>query len=376
MGLYDKFDRYAPQMIADLMHDFGLKDFQAAAFPGQTAAESRWMTDIIEDGAIAKGWRGGTEWFQWTGTRRRQLETWQKRIGYPSESYELNYSFLFRELKGPERRVLNALRQAETIEAATEIVCRQFERPADPDASMRLRIRGAQRALEKYRADPSAYQPTKWKTDTTAIPGLEKPVPRHNLPSTVPAQPDIASILQHLGPLLTGVGGVAMGPGGVVLAELAKAVARAAVNPATPIQPAEAPVVTAEVVKELQQSPEFQHVTNTETHWWQQRSKWAAIIGVATAVLTPALKLAGVNFILSPDLADAFASVLAAVGSAWAAYLAYRAGTAKRPLFAREPEKPDTSLLLAREIAALQKKVADLQAADTARFLATSHDPQ
>lgn len=363
MGLYDKFDRYAPQMIADLMHDFGLKDFQAAAFPGQTAAESRWMTDIIEDGAIAKGWRGGTEWFQWTGPRRVALEKWKRRSGYPSESYELNYSFLFRELKGSEGRVLNALRQVVTIEAATEVVCRQFERPADPDATMKLRIQGAQRALEKYRCNPSAYKPMTWKTDTPK-PSMEKTVSQSNLPAVVPAQPDLASILQQLGPVLTGVGGAALGPGGVVLAELAKAIARAAASPATPIQPAEAPVVTVEVVKELQKSPEFQHATNTETYWWQQRSKWAAIVGIATAVLTPALKLAGVNLILSPDTADAIAAVLAAVGSAWAAYLAYRAGTAKRPLFAKEPEKPDTTALLAQQMAVIQQQLAELQSRD------------
>lgn len=151
-----KFSKYAPQMVADLMNDFGLKDFQAAAFPGQTAAESAWMTDIIEDGAKAKGWAGGTGWFQWTGMKARRgiFERWLRRKGWSADSYEGNYSMVYRELKGSHKSVITAVRKAESLEEATRIVCLKYEGPKDPEQSMSLRIKGAKLALELYRAKP------------------------------------------------------------------------------------------------------------------------------------------------------------------------------------------------------------------------------
>lgn len=190
---YAKFDRYAGRMVADLMHDFGLKDFQAAAFPGQTAAESRWMTDIIEDGAIAKGQAGGTGWFQDTGPRRREFEAWLKRKNYfglgslakAADSYAGNYSFLFRELIGPEKAALAAVRRTTTLAEAAEVVCRRFERPRDPAASMTLRVKGTQRALDLYhQTRPS---PTEWPGDHPAV--VDPPVKKEpDMPAT-PVEP-------------------------------------------------------------------------------------------------------------------------------------------------------------------------------------------
>lgn len=188
-----KFDRYAPQMIADLVHDFGLADFQAAGFPGNFGAESAGLTDIVEDGAIAKGWAGGTGWAQWTGLtdqpgtsrdgRRKQFEDWLKRKGFSADSYEGNYSFLFRELKGGEgRRVLPKLRQAKNVEDAADIVCREYERPAKNNYGPRREW--ARRALEGYRAKRPA--PTIWPTDVKVEPMFPTPTPTPPLNPPVP----------------------------------------------------------------------------------------------------------------------------------------------------------------------------------------------
>ena len=37
-------------------------------------------------------------------------------------------------------------------------------------------------------------------------------------------------------------------------------------------------VVRDEIVQEVQRIPEVQHVTGSEPHWYQQRSKWSAIV--------------------------------------------------------------------------------------------------
>jgi exonuclease VII large subunit len=36
--------------------------------------------------------------------------------------------------------------------------------------------------------------------------------------------------------------------------------------------------VAREIVQEVQRIPEVQHVTGSEPHWYQQRSKWSAIV--------------------------------------------------------------------------------------------------
>jgi hypothetical protein len=189
MADYSKFDRYAPQIIADLIHDFGLKDFQAAGVAGNGGGESAGFTDIVEDGAIARGWKGGTGWFQDTGSRRTAFEAWIRRKGWRAESYEANYSYLYRELISTERAALQALRQTTSLEEATDVFCRRFERPANPSASMPARIRWAQRALAKYRANPPA--PTRWPTDRT--PPVPSPAPSPQ-PTPVPPMPSPAPL--------------------------------------------------------------------------------------------------------------------------------------------------------------------------------------
>jgi len=79
-------------------------------------------------------------------------------------------------------------------------------------------------------------------------------------------------------------------------------------------------------VREVRNLPEIQHVTSTETHWWEQRSKWSAIV----AGLTPLVALAGWE--MTPEHQESVVTVVMVIGNSVAAYLAYRAGTATRPL--------------------------------------------
>jgi hypothetical protein len=179
-----------------------------------------------------------------------------------------------------------------------------------------------------------------------------------------PAMPSTPFPGLPAGPL--GLGGILAGltgPVGQAVQMLVPALEKAAANQNAPVEPGQASAVIGAAVQEIQSTPEFQHLTNTETAWYQQRSKWAAIIGTATAVAVPLLKSFGVNLNITPELADALSNVLAVIGSAVAAYLAYRAGTAKTPLFA---SKPDTNTVLLQQIQALQAQVAAMQQAKQA----------
>jgi hypothetical protein len=190
---YERWNKWAPQFIADLMHDFGFTAEQAAGFVGNFAAESAYFNDIVEDGAIAKGW---------TGPRRRTFEAWIRRKGWKADSYEGNYSYLFRELKGIEKGANHAyvvpiVKAATSAENAAWRVAKHFERPAV--INLGPRAKAAKEALELYRKNP--VPPTKWATDK-AEPSLpaEAKMPEQAkviVTEAKPAQPIAGSIVMQ-----------------------------------------------------------------------------------------------------------------------------------------------------------------------------------
>lgn len=89
--------------------------------------------------------------------------------------------------------------------------------------------------------------------------------------------------------------------------------------------------IQREVEKAVVNSPELQHITNTEV-WYQKRSRWSAIIGTAAPVIGMGLKMLGIEATFGAEEQIALTDALMGVGAIWAAYLAYRAGTATKPL--------------------------------------------
>lgn len=150
-----KFDQLAAKMVADLIRDYKLKAFQAAAFPGNAGEESGGFTKLQEQNP--RSGQGGLGFFQDTGPRRVAFEQWitdPRNAGknYAAGDYAANYSFLVRELDGPENHVLTPLRAATTIEEATETVMKVFERPYLPTAHLEVRIDYARKALAAFQA--------------------------------------------------------------------------------------------------------------------------------------------------------------------------------------------------------------------------------
>jgi len=190
---YERWNAWAPRFIADLIHDFGFTPEQAAGWVGNFAAESDYFRDIVEDGAIAKGWAGGTGFAQWTGARRKAFEAWIKKKDWKADSYEGNYSYLFRELKGYEPRsvtglrsdLVNIVKAAPTVENAAWRVGTYFEKPKDLNASIQKRYKAAHEALELYKKNP--VPPTVWATDHKEPPMPVTPTPTPTpVPTPVP----------------------------------------------------------------------------------------------------------------------------------------------------------------------------------------------
>src|SRR5687768_14571658 len=93
------FRAVAPKYMRLLLQDFpmlGVED--AAAVFGNAGHESKGLTDDQEDKPVVKGSRGGANWMQWTGPRRRALEAYCARNSLDPDSDEAAYKWLFLEL--------------------------------------------------------------------------------------------------------------------------------------------------------------------------------------------------------------------------------------------------------------------------------------
>ncbi len=175
-----KFEDLAVRYMVDLIRDFDLEDFQAAGIVGNGGGESRGFTDVQEDNPTVAGSAGGLGHFQWTGrstnnNRRLVFEQWLARNadkGWTAETYEANYSMLFRELVGTERAALAALKTTRTLDEATEVFMLKFERPGIPH--LEGRMSWARRALTAFKAaghDAAALR-AQDRPGSTVLPGV------------------------------------------------------------------------------------------------------------------------------------------------------------------------------------------------------------
>jgi len=133
-----------------LMRDLGLTDLQAAGLLGNLGHESGGFRQLQEVAPAVAGSRGGWGLAQWTGPRRVAMEAWCRAQALDPASLDAQYRYLCVELRTTEAAALAALRQAPTLEAATETVCRHFERPGVIASASRLAW--ARRALSALRA--------------------------------------------------------------------------------------------------------------------------------------------------------------------------------------------------------------------------------
>lgn len=95
-----------------------------------------------------------------------------------------------------------------------------------------------------------------------------------------------------------------------------------------------APQVEAKIKEDLKKEvqPILDNLTNNEANWYQKRSFWSAIVSLGAVVITPIAANYGLDGYLDEKTLDMIVEGLTRVGGIVAAYLAYRAGTALKPL--------------------------------------------
>lgn len=148
------FRAVAPKYMAMLLADFPrLNKLDAAAVFGNFGHESKGLTDDQEDKPVVKGSRGGLNWAQWTGPRRRAMETYCKRNNLDPTSDEAAYKWLWNELRGEEKSAIPALRAAITLDEKVVAFEKAFLRAGVKHYPSRKRW--AAIALDAFEASPT-----------------------------------------------------------------------------------------------------------------------------------------------------------------------------------------------------------------------------
>lgn len=145
----DPFAARCARLGPALMKDLGLTAVQAAGLLGNLGHETGGFRHLQEVSPALPRSRGGWGIAQWTGPRRTAMEAWCRANGLDPASDAANDGYLREELTTSEVAALAALKRAATLEEATEVACRRFERPgivALPD-----RLVWARRALAAIR---------------------------------------------------------------------------------------------------------------------------------------------------------------------------------------------------------------------------------
>jgi hypothetical protein len=124
----------ATRLVNDLMKELDLTREQALGLVGNLAHESAGFKDLTENGV---GGKGGYGYAQWTGSRRKEFESFAKKEGLKPSSYEANLGFMVKELRGKESGALRRIRQAETADQAASVAMKSYFRPGTPHLDSR-----------------------------------------------------------------------------------------------------------------------------------------------------------------------------------------------------------------------------------------------
>ena len=179
------------ERIWNYLKSQGLNDCGAAGLMGNLYAESGLIptnlqnsyekklgytdaayTAAVDSGAYSNFVRdsagyGLAQWTYWS--RKQALLNYAKAAGKSVGDLETQLGFLMEELKGSYKAVLNTLKTAATVKAASDCVLLQFERPADQGNTVKTKRAGyGQTYYDKYAKAIEKEEPAVATKITTA----------------------------------------------------------------------------------------------------------------------------------------------------------------------------------------------------------------
>ena len=177
------------QAVAFFIHQ-GWTTAQACGIVANLESESGLNPDAVGDGGTAFGLA------QWRGSRQLNFAALMGK-DIRGSSFEDQLAFVHAELQRWESHAGDALRDCQTAAESAAVICRLYERPADPDGDSRKRAALAEHIFAEYggaEATPAAPdQPT------TAPAGPDAPLPPK--PSREARMP-ILALLAAFGPII------------------------------------------------------------------------------------------------------------------------------------------------------------------------------
>lgn len=194
------FAKVVPGFMAKLLRDFPELDvLDAAAIFGNLGHESKGLTDDQEDKPIVAGSRGGINWSQWTGPRRKAFEAYCKRNRLDPNSDLAAYKYLWLELKGLEGSEGAALRKtiaAVGLEGKVKAFELAYLRAHKDYKHYSSRLTWATRALEAWGNSAKMLEPDPFGEDMRPAPDMPapRPAPKPDIPLGFPVDRAIAPI--------------------------------------------------------------------------------------------------------------------------------------------------------------------------------------
>jgi len=157
----ETFIAKAPGILAKLIADFGLKDFQAAGILGNIGLECDGFREMQEKKPLIPGSKGGFGWAQWTGPRRTLFEAFCAKNGLSPFSDAANYGYLKEELMDARRQAMSitAVQKTTSIAKAVRSFEATFERAKAGLEHFDRRDQWADLALNSFRASSDTMVP-------------------------------------------------------------------------------------------------------------------------------------------------------------------------------------------------------------------------
>jgi hypothetical protein len=125
--------RRVTAIAARLQRDLGITQQGAAALLSNLIAEHGGVLsgvgqqEKLAQWKIAKGWKGGFGWSQWTASRRKDYMNWTASQHLDPKSDEANYGYLIHELKTNFSKVVQELKSHMDPKALAALIEPQYE---------------------------------------------------------------------------------------------------------------------------------------------------------------------------------------------------------------------------------------------------------
>ena len=135
------------------------------SYEGKLGMADAEYTERVDSGSYANFVRdsagyGLCQWTYWS--RKEALLAYAKKVGKSIGDLEMQLGFLMQELAGGYKAVLATLKTTTSVQAASDAVLIQFERPADQSETAKSRRAGyGQKYFDKYAAKTAATGGTK-----------------------------------------------------------------------------------------------------------------------------------------------------------------------------------------------------------------------